>query len=44
MAVFWVEKILDYSVMVNHHLRNTALSLKPKELLCKFFCKNELTT
>ena len=33
MAVFRVEKIRDYTVMANHHLRNTALSLKAKGLL-----------
>ncbi len=33
MAVFRVEKARDYTVMANHHLRNTALSLKAKGLL-----------
>lgn len=33
MAVFRVEKSADYTVMSNHHLRNTALSLKAKGLL-----------
>ena len=33
MAVFRVEKIRDYTVMANHHLRNTELSLKAKGLL-----------
>lgn len=33
MAVFLVEKTRDYTVMANHHLRNTALSLKAKGLL-----------
>ncbi len=33
MAVFRVEKTSDYTVMANHHLRNTALSLKAKGLL-----------
>ncbi len=33
MAVFRIEKTRDYTVMANHHLRNTALSLKPKGLL-----------
>ena len=28
MAVFRIEKTRDYTVMSNHHLRNTALSLK----------------
>lgn len=30
MAVFRVEKTRDFTVMSNHHLRNTALSLKAK--------------
>lgn len=33
MEVFRVEKTRDYTVMANHHLRNTALSLKAKGLL-----------
>lgn len=33
MAVFRVEKTKDYTVMSNHHLRNTELSLKAKGLL-----------
>lgn len=33
MAVFRIEKTRDYTVMVNHHLRNTKLSLKAKGLL-----------
>ena len=33
MAVFRVEKTKDYTVMANHHLRNTQLSLKAKGLL-----------
>lgn len=33
MAVFRVEKTRDYTIMANHHLRNTALSLKAKGLL-----------
>lgn len=33
MAVFRVEKTKDYTVMSNHHLRNTTLSLKAKGLL-----------
>lgn len=33
MAVFRVEKNRGYTVMSNHHLRNTELSLKAKELL-----------
>ena len=33
MAVFRVDKTKDYTVMANHHLRNTELSLKAKGLL-----------
>lgn len=33
MAVFRIEKTRDYTVMANHHLRNTVLSLKAKGLL-----------
>ena len=33
MAVFRIEKTRDYTVMSNHHLRNTGLSLKAKGLL-----------
>lgn len=33
MAVFRVEKTRDYTVMSNHHLRNTELSFKAKGLL-----------
>ena len=33
MAVFRINKTRDYTVMSNHHLRNTALSLKAKGLL-----------
>lgn len=33
MAVFRINKTCDYTVMSNHHLRNTALSLKAKGLL-----------
>lgn len=33
MAVFRIEKTCDYTVMANHHLRNTKLSLKAKGLL-----------
>ena len=33
MAVFRVEKTKDFTIMCNHHLRNTALSLKAKGLL-----------
>lgn len=33
MAVFRIDKTRDYTVMSNHHLRNTNLSLKAKGLL-----------
>ena len=33
MAVFRVERIKDYTVMSNHHLRNKNLSLKAMVLL-----------
>jgi hypothetical protein len=33
MAVFRVEKTKDFTIMGNHHLRNTELSLKAKGLL-----------
>ena len=33
MAVYRVERTKDYTVTANHHLRNTALSLKAKGLL-----------
>ena len=33
MAVFRIDKMRDYTVMSNHHLRNTELSLKAKGLL-----------
>ena len=33
MAVFRIEKTRDYTVMSNHHLRNTNISLKAKGLL-----------
>ena len=33
MAVFRIERTRDYTVMSNHHLRNTNLSLKAKGLL-----------
>lgn len=33
MAIFRVEKTKDFTVMSNHHLRNTELSLKAKGLL-----------
>ena len=36
MAVFRVEKTKDFTVMSNHHLRNTELSLKAKGLLSTF--------
>ena len=37
MAVFRIEKTRDYTVMSNHHLRNTDLSLKAKGLLSLMF-------
>ena len=36
MPVFRVEKARDYTVMSNHHLKDTALSLKAKGLLSMF--------
>lgn len=33
MAVFRIERTRDYTVMSNHHLKDTALSLKAKGLL-----------
>lgn len=36
VAVFRVEKSRDYTVMSNHHLRNTDLSLKSKGLLSQW--------
>ena len=33
MAVFSIEKTKDFTVMSNHHLRNSELSLKAKGLL-----------
>ncbi len=33
MSVFRIDKTRDYTVMSNHHLRNTELSLKAKGLL-----------
>lgn len=33
MAVFRIDKTRDYTVMSNHHLKNTSLSLKAKGLL-----------
>ena len=33
MAVFRVEKVKDYTIMSNHHLRNVDLSLKAKGLM-----------
>ena len=33
MAVFRIDTTRDYTVMSNHHLRNTELSLKAKGLL-----------
>ena len=34
MAVFRIERNRDYTVMSNHHLRDTELSLKSKGLVC----------
>jgi len=36
MAVFRIEKNKDYTIMSNHHLRNTSLSLKAKGLQSLF--------
>jgi hypothetical protein len=33
MAIFRIEKTHDYTIMSNHHLRNTNLTLKAKGLL-----------
>ena len=33
MAVFRIERTRDYTVMSNHHLKDSALSLKAKGLL-----------
>ena len=33
MAIFRVERTRDYTVMSNHHLKDTGLSLKSKGLL-----------
>jgi len=41
MAVFRVEKNRDYTVMSNHHLRNTDLSLKSKGLLSQMLSMPE---
>ncbi len=38
MAVFRVEKTKDFTIMSNHHLRNTELSLKAKGLLFIVLC------
>ena len=37
MAVFRVEKTKDFTVMSNHHLRNSKLSLKAKGLMSLIF-------
>ena len=42
MAVFRVEKTRDYTVMSNHHLRNTDLSLKAKAYYPLSFFTGEL--
>ena len=36
MAVFRVERTRDYTVMCNHHLKDSGLSLKAKGLLLGF--------
>lgn len=41
MAIFCIEKTRDYTVMANHHLRNTALSLKAKGQYLFVACKRE---
>ena len=35
MPVFRVEKVKDYTIMPNTHLRNRQLSLRAKGLLCQ---------
>ncbi len=35
MPVFIVEKVKDYTIMPNTHLRNCQLSLRAKGLLCQ---------
>lgn len=35
MPVFRVEKVKDYTIMANTHLRNRQLSLRAKGLLCQ---------
>ena len=42
MAVFRVEKTKDFTIMSNHHLRNTELSLKAKGLLSLIHEKSSL--
>lgn len=39
MAVFRIEKARDYTDMMNHHLRNTMLSLKRRIPIAKGFPK-----
>ena len=41
MAVFRIEKSKDYTVMSNHHLRNTDLSLRAKGLLSQILSMPE---
>ena len=36
MAVYRVERMRDYTVMSNYHLKDTSLSLKAKGLLSMF--------
>ena len=38
VAVFRIERNRDYTVMSNHHLRDTGLSLKSKGLLPLMSC------
>ena len=38
MAVFRVERTRDYTVMCNHHLKDSNLSLKAKGLLSMIPC------
>lgn len=40
MAVFRVEKTKDFTIMSNHHLHNTELSLKAKGLLTSWESKS----
>lgn len=44
MAVFRIEKNRDYTVMANHHLRNTSLALKAKGLLSLMLSSRKIGT